>query len=44
MCNPLHSLQVNETVMCTSANGLSLFRVPVDLRDFNYLSTELYKI
>jgi hypothetical protein len=43
MRNLLHSSQVNETVTCTSADGLNLFRVPVDVSDVSYLSTELYK-
>ena len=43
MRNPLHSSQVNETVMCTSADDLNLFRVPVDVSDFSYLSTKIYK-
>lgn len=44
MCKPLQSSQVNETVLCTSAKGLSLFHVPVDVSDFTYLRTELHKI
>ena len=44
MPNLLHSSQLNETVMCTSANGLSVFHVPVDVSDFSYLRTELHKI
>jgi hypothetical protein len=41
--NPLHSSQVNETVMCAAAKSLNLFRVPVDVSDFSCLITQLYK-
>ena len=43
MHNTLQRSQVNETAMCTSAKGFSLFHVPVDVSDVSYLSTELHK-